>query len=318
VCEAALVRAVVADPAAPAGVRVDEVDEPRPGPRQVLVEAHHASLNRGDLNDARSGRVPPGAVLGSDVAGVVVKVAAAAEGPAVGTRVVALAPGAFASRVVVDVDALAEVPSTVDLAEAAALPVAGVAAIQAIRAGLLETPVKGARVLITGATGGVGRFAVQLATYAGGHVIAVARSDQAAELYALGAEEVVSDIDEVGEPLDLVLDNVGGPQLVQAWNRLAPGGCVQCVGWSSGEPAVFPPYSTVGPPKTLSSFLITPPVAPDLANLVRLVEAGSLRVPIAWRGPLTRIGDAADALLGRRIGGKAVLDVRRRTSARGS
>jgi NADPH:quinone reductase-like Zn-dependent oxidoreductase len=312
------VRAVVADPEAPAGVRVAEVDEPRPGPRQVLIEAHHAALNRGDVNDARSGRVPAGAVLGSDVAGVVVKPAAGGEGPAAGTRVVALAAGAFAGRVVADLDALAAVPSTVDLVEAAALPVAGIAAIQAIRAGLLETPVKGARVLITGATGGVGRFAVQLATYAGGHVIAVARPDRAAELRELGAEEVVGDIDELDEPLDLVLDNVGGPQLVQAWSRLAPGGSVQCIGWSSGEPAVFPPYSTVGPPKSLSSFLITAPVAPDLANLVRLVEAGSLRVPIVWRGPLTRAGEAVDALLARRINGKAVFDVRRRPSARGS
>src|SRR5262249_39409928 len=137
-------------------------------------------------------------------------------------------------------------------------------------------------------------------------------------LHELGAEEVVADIEGLADPVDLVLDNVGGLQLVQAWSRLAPGGSVQCIGWSSGEPAVFPPYSTVGPPRTLSSFLLAPPVAPDLANLVRLVAAGSLRVPIAWRGPLARVGDAAEALLGRRISGKAVLDVRRRASARGS
>jgi NADPH:quinone reductase-like Zn-dependent oxidoreductase len=306
-------RAVVADPEAAYGVRMADVDEPRPGPGQILVEAHHASLNRGDLNDARSGRVLPGSILGSDVAGVVVKAARGGDGPAVGTRIVAVAEGAFAGRVAVDVDALAEVPSTVDLAEAAALPVAGVAALQAIRAGLLETPVKGARILITGATGGVGRFAVQLATYAGGHVIAVARPDRAAELRELGAEEVVAEVADVAEPVDLVLDNVGGPQLVAAWGLVAPGGSVQCIGWSSGEPAVFPPYSTVGPARTLSSFLITAPVAPDLANLVHLVEAGSLRVPVAWRGPLTRIEDAAGALHERRISGKAVLDIPRRS-----
>ena len=114
---------------------------------------------------------------------------------------------------------------------------------------------------------------------------------------------------EVDEDVDIVLDNVGGPQLVAAWRRLAPGGSVQCVGWSSGEPAVFPPYATVGPARTLSSFLITAPVGPDLANLVRLVSDGSLRVDIGWRGPLARVGDAAEAMRTRRLRGKAVLDL---------
>lgn len=304
------VRAVVADPSVPGGFRLAEVESPTPEPGQVLVEAHHVSLNRGDLNDAKSGRVPAGAVLGSDVAGVVVRAAADGTGPTVGARVVALATGAFAKRVAVDVDALAEVPDGVDLAQAATLPVAGVAAIQALRAGSLETPVKGARVLITGATGGVGRFAVQLAAYGGAHVIAVASApDRIAELAGLGAEQVVTDITQVDEPVDLVLDNVGGRQLVAAWGLLASGGSVQCIGWSSGEPATFLPYSTVGPAKSLSSFLITAPIGPDLANLVRLAEAGSLRVNISWRGPLARIADAADAMLGRRVSGKAVLDL---------
>ena len=304
------VRAVVADPDARASMRLAEVDEPVPGPQQVVVEAHHVSLNRGDLNDARSGRVPVGGVLGSDVAGIVVRAAAEEGGPPVGARVVALTSGAFAKRVAVDIDALAEVPDGVDLAEATTLPVAGVAAIQALRAGTLDTRVKGARVLITGASGGVGRFAVQLAAYGGGDVIAVvSNTERAAELAGLGAEQVVTDLTQVDEPVDLVLDTVGGRQLVAAWGLLAPGGSVQCIGWSSGEPATFQPYSTVGPPKSLTSFLITAPVGPDLANLVRLVEEGSLRVKISWRGRLTRIAEAAEAMLGRRTNGKVVLDV---------
>jgi NADPH:quinone reductase-like Zn-dependent oxidoreductase len=303
------VRAVVADPDAPGGLRVAEVDPPRPSGRQVVVEAHHVSLNRGDLNDVRSGRVPPGDVVGSDVAGVVLRAARGGDGPEVGTRVVALTPGAFARRVVVDVDDLAEVPDGVDLAEAAALPVAGVAAIQALRAGGLETPVKGARVLVTGATGGVGRFAVQLAAYGGAHVIAVVGdASRQADLIRAGAEQVVTDVAEVDEPLDIVLDNVGGPQLVAAWSRLAPGGSVQCIGWASGEPAAFPAYAMVGPAKSLSSFLITSPVGPDLANLVRLVEEGRLRVDIGWHGPVTRIEEAVRAMAERRLSGKAVLD----------
>ncbi len=337
-CQAAGVamRAVVVDPESPEGFRLAQVDEPVPGPSQVLIDAHHVSLNRGDLNDApthgsarpndapthgsagptdaHSGRLPPGAVLGSDVSGVVVRSAADGQGPPVGARVVAFTSGAFAQRVVADVDSLAEVPAGVELAVAAALPVAGVAAVQALRAGLLETPLKGARVLVTGASGGVGRFAVQLAAYGGAHVIAVvADPARAAELTALGAEETVTEVEQVFEPVELVIDNVGGAQLVSAWSRLAPGGNVQCVGASSGQPSTFAPYATVGPAKSLSSFLITPPVGPDLTSLVRLVAEGSLRVPLAWRGPLARIADAADALRGRRVPGKAVLDVRARS-----
>jgi len=170
--------------------------------------------------------------------------------------------------------------------------------------------------LVVGAAGGVGRFAVQLAAYGGAHVIAVVGdAGRAAELTNLGAAQVVTDLGQITEPVDLVLDNVGGPQLVAAWGLLATGGSVQCVGWSSGEPATFAPYATVGPVKSLSSFLITAPVGPDLANLVRLVRDGSLRVDLAWRGPLARIAEAVEGLRDRRISGKAVLDLVSRRSA---
>jgi NADPH2:quinone reductase len=250
-------RALVVDPAAPGEVRLAEVAEPAAAPHQVLVEVHHVSLNYGDLNDARSGRVPPGAVLGSDAAGVVLR--AGDRGPVPGSRVVALASGAFAERVVVDADSLAEVPSTVDLAQAAALPVAGVAALRALRA---AGPLLGRRVLVTGASGGVGRFAVRLASIAGAHVIAAVGSAVRGEgLDKAGADEVV-----VG---------LGG----------------------------------IGPPKSLTSFLIDSVVAAELDTLVRLVEKGDLPVEVGWRGPLDRFAEAAGALRSRRVTGKAILDV---------
>jgi NADPH:quinone reductase-like Zn-dependent oxidoreductase len=301
-------RAIVVDPSAPAALRLADLPEPVAGPSQVLVEVHHASLNHGDLNDARSGRVAPGEVLGSDAAGVVVRAAADGGGPAAGTRVVALAPGAFAQRIAVEAAAMAEVPPSVDLAQAAALPVAGVAALRALRA---AGAVLGKRVLVTGASGGVGRFAVQLAALAGAHVIASVGSAARGEgLAKAGADEVVVGLDGVDRPVDLVLDNVGGPQLVTAWELLAPGGSVQSIGWASGEPAVFPPYSTIGPPKSLTSFLNAGQVGAELATLVQLVAAGRLAVEIGWRGPWEQATQAAEALLGRRVNGKAILESR--------
>lgn len=292
-------RALVVDPSAPEAVRLTEVAEPaaRDG---VLVEVRHASLNHGDLNDARSGRVPPGSVLGSDVAGVVLWGGSLAPG----TRVVGLASGAFAERVVIPADSIAEVPAMVDLAQAAALPVAGVAALRALRA---AGALLGKRVLVTGASGGVGRFAVRLASIAGAYVIASVGSLDRGD--GLDADEVVVGLEGIDSPVEVVLDNVGGPQLVAAWELLAPGGCVQSIGWTSGEPAVFPPYSTIGPAKSLTSFLNAGPVGAELVDLVRLVEAGELVVEIGWRGPLDRFADAAAALRARQVNGKAVLDV---------
>jgi NADPH2:quinone reductase len=299
------IRAVIADPEAPPGWRIATITPPVPGPGELLVAPRHVSLNRGDLETLQSGATPPGAVLGRDLAGTVVRTVPG--GPRVGSRVVALADGAFAARVAVAADAVAELPDEIELTDAAALPVAGLAAIQALRAGTLETPLRGARVLITGASGGVGRFAVQLAALGGGLVTAVAQPRHRASLVELGAESVVADPAEITEPVDLVLDTVGGAQLVAAWGLLAPGGTLQGIGWSSGSPACFPPHATRGLPRTLSTFLLTPPYGPDLAGLVSLVARNDLRVPVAWRGPLARLDEAASALWERRLAGKAVL-----------
>jgi NADPH:quinone reductase-like Zn-dependent oxidoreductase len=301
------VRALVVDPSAPAAVRLAEVADPVPGPGQVLVDVSHASLNHGDLNDARSGRVPVGAVLGSDAAGVVVRAAADGTGPAVGTPVVALTSRAFAERVAIGVGALARIPEGLDPARAVALPVAGVAALRSLRAAGAGP---GKRVLITGASGGVGRFAVQLAARAGAHVIAsVGSPGRGRGLAEAGADEVLTGLEGLDRPVDVVVDSVGGPQLVAAWNLLAPGGSVQSVGWTSGEPAVFPPYATVGPAKSLTSFVIEGDAGADLAELTELAARGALAVEVGWQGSWERFAEAAEALRGRRVPGKAVLRV---------
>jgi NADPH2:quinone reductase len=301
------VQALIVDPDAPDAMRIANVAEPTSGPAEALIEVHHVSLNHGDLNDARSGRIPPGGVLGSDASGVVIESAPDRSGPEVGARVVGLAQGAFAERIAVHVDSLTEVPDSVHLAEAAALPVAGLAALRALRA---AGPLLGRRVLITGASGGVGRFAVQLAAHAGAYVISsvgsVARGEGLAER---GADEVVVGLDGVDQPVDVVVDSVGGPQLVAAWGLLAPGGSLQSIGWTSGEPAVLPPYSTIGPPKSLSSFLNQGDATEELSTLVRLVADGSLSVEIGWRGPWRQFAEAVDQLRRRRVNGKAVLDM---------
>jgi NADPH:quinone reductase-like Zn-dependent oxidoreductase len=185
--------------------------------------------------------------------------------------------------------------------------VAGLAALRSLRA---AGPASGKRVLVTGASGGVGRFAVQLAAHAGAHVIASVGSVGREEgLAKAGADEVLIGLAGLDRPVDIVIDNVGGPQLVEAWRLLAPGGSLQSVGWTSGQPAVFPPYSTIGPAKSLNSFVNEGESDADLAILVQLVAEGSLCAEIGWRGSWERVAEAATALRGRRVSGKAVLDI---------
>jgi NADPH:quinone reductase-like Zn-dependent oxidoreductase len=126
----------------------------------------------------------------------------------------------------------------------------------------------------------------------------------------LGADEVVVDLTEIDEPVDVVLETVGGSQLVAAWELLAPGGSLHSIGYASGESAAFPPYSTIGPEKLLKSYLNDGKVGAELASLVGFVANRKLAVEVGWRGTWDQVEQAAEALLSRRVNGKAVLDVR--------
>ena len=300
-------QALIVDPEAPGGLRLGEAADPEPRADQVLVAVRHITLNYGDVNGARIR--PAGFVPGWDASGTVVAAAANGDGPPEGARVVTTAgtQGGWAERRAVDLDELAVVPDEIDLAEAAALPVAGVTALRALRR---PGPLLGRRVLVTGASGGVGRFAVQLAALGGAHVIASVGSVARGEgLPELGADDVAVGLDGVATPLDVVIDSVGGQQLVEAFGLLGEGGVIQGIGWTSGQEAVFPPYSTVGMRRSIEAFTKGPSSGPDIDYLLSLMRAGRLRVDVGWRGSWTRVAEAADALFGRRIAGKAVLDV---------
>ena len=299
-------RALVVDPDVPGSLRLGTAAVPRPAPGQLVLEVRHISLNRGEV--AFAGRLPAGTVPGYDAAGVVAGAAADGTGPGPGTRVAAFGAGAWAQRMAVDTTAVAEVPAGVDLADAAALPMAGLTALRTLR----SRPILGRRVLVTGAAGGVGRYAVQLAALGGAHVTAsVGSAARGGGLAELGADEVVVGLEGISRPVDLILDTVGGQQLAAAWPLLAPGGDVQSIGWASDEPAVFAPHSlfSLGAARTISTFGDVREAGPDLATLLGFVAAGRFSPEVDWRGSWERVTEAARALLDRRIAGKAVLDV---------
>ena len=302
-------RALVHDPGAPQGIAFGDVPDPEPGASEALIRVAATSLNFADVAFLPD-RGVPGAVPGFDAAGVVIDAARDGSGPPPGTRVVSFGwSGAWAERRAVDTAELAVVPQDVDLGIAAAVPVAGVTALRALRR---LGSILGRRVVITGASGGVGRFAVQLAARAGAHVVASVGSLERGEgLAALGAAEVVVGVDEISEPVYGAIDNVGGQTLTDVYRLLQPGGCVQSVGMASLEPTTidFEQARLRGGDTRIEAFAIGPAFGPDLALLVGLVAAGRLDAQVDWRGTWDKAADAAEALLGRRIRGKAVLEV---------
>ncbi|WP_282088624.1 zinc-binding dehydrogenase [Streptomyces tendae] len=303
-------RALVVDHSEAGPVRFADVDEPVPSTGEALVEIRHISLNFGELNYVR--QWPAGAVHGHDASGVVVRAAADGSGPSAGTRVaVGMAPHAWAERVAVSPASLGTVPEDVDLADAAALGIAGVTALRVLR----KRSLLARNVLITGASGGVGHFAVQLAALAGARVTALVGSpERAAGLRELGADKVLTDLTdlaETGDRFDLVLDTVGGPLVAQAWSSLAEGGTIHLVGYSSGQETTFPSGALFGfgEPRSIATYGDMTPTGGELTDLLGLLATGRLLAPVGLRGDWREVGDAVQALFARKVHGKAVLDV---------
>src|SRR5215213_403665 len=191
--EGVIMRAVVVDPESRARLSVAEVEEPEPGPSEALVRVAAVSLNRGEVRRAEASE--PGFRPGWDLAGTVERPAADGSGPGEGARAVGFLPsGGWAELAAVPTNSLAELPEGVSFDEAATLPVAGLTAMYALEKG--GGPL-GRDVLITGASGGAGLFALRLARMSGARVVALVRRQEHEELVReAGAHEVV--VDETG------------------------------------------------------------------------------------------------------------------------
>ncbi|MFC9327570.1 zinc-binding dehydrogenase [Kitasatospora sp. NPDC057015] len=280
-------------------------------PDEALVKVDAFSVNRGEIFqlEGPAGELRPG----KDLAGLVVQAAPDGSGPAVGQRVVGHpAGGSWAEYAAVPTGSLAVLPRSVTAAQAAALPLAGLTALRLLRT---AGSVAGRRILLTGASGGVGHYVTELAAAAGAEVTAVTASAERGErLTALGAAAVVREIGEAQGTFDLVLESTGGKNLPLALSRLAPRGELVWFGQASREPAVLDFFEFFAGPvsATLRHFSYADhdgPDAADLETLVRLVAEGRLHPEIGLTADWLRTSDVLADLRDRKVRGNAVLTV---------
>ncbi|NYE14751.1 zinc-binding dehydrogenase [Actinomadura citrea] len=283
-----------------------EVDEPVPRPDEALVKVAAFSVNRGETFQLESDR--PGWRPGKDIAGLVVQAAADGSGPAAGRPIVGHPPSAgWAEYVAVPTASLAEIPDPVPLRAAAALPLAGLTALRLLRA---SGTTAGTRVLLTGASGGVGHYFVELAAAAGAEVTAVtAAPERGRRLSELGAAVVHGVRDAVG-PFDVVLESTGGDDLPLALARVAPGGTLIWFGQASRRPVTLDFFGFFDGPEgaTIRHFhYAKAPYGEDLATLVRLTATGRLHPELGRVADWSETAAVLTELRERRVRGNAVL-----------
>ena len=285
-----------------------DIDQPQPASHETLVRVEAFSVNRGETFQLETDR--PGWRPGKDIAGLVVQAAADGTGPGAGKRVVGHPPAAgWAEYVAVPTDGLAELPDTVTTRQAAALPLAGLTALRLLRA---AGALAGRRILLTGASGGVGHYVVELAVAAGAEITAVTATPERGTRLAEFGAHLVATVSAAPGSYDLVLESTGGANLPAALARLRPRGTLIWFGQASRTPVTLDFFSFFAGPEsaTLRHFHYTDSDtadSEDLATLVRLVATGRLHPEIGrvadWADTETVLTDLRD----RRIRGNAVL-----------
>lgn len=323
-----LMRAVVRDSYGSAEVlRLDRVPLPPTKGKEVLVRVRAAGVDRGVWHLMTGtpylGRLafgipkPRNPVLGMDLAGIVVAVGPEVARFAVGDEVYGSGSGAFAEYAAAREDKLAAKPPGLSFEQAAAVPVSAATALQGLRdAGRIR---KGQRVLVTGASGGVGSYAVQLAKAFGAEVAGVCSTEKLDFVRSLGADHVVDylreDFADAAGRYDLILDIAGNPSIARLRRALTEGGTAVITGGEGGG------RLTGGIGRQLGALVLSPFIrqrlttflgltrSADLEQLSGLIQAGEVAPALDRTFPLSEAAAAIRYLESGKVHGKIVLTV---------
>ncbi len=288
-----------------AGLVYEQIDTPQPKAGEALVRVHAAAITRDEL-DWPVNRLP--AIPSYEFSGVVSAIGQGVDGITVGEPVYALSAfdrdGAAADYMVISKEFLAPKPKTLDHLQSASIPLAALTAKQ----GLFEHGqlAKGQRVLIHGATGGVGRFAIQLARLHGAYVIGTVSSRNIEAARKLGLDKVIeyptTRFEDVVSEVDLVFDTVGGDRLKHSPSVVRPGGRLVSV-------ASEPSQEQATARGVTALYFVVEPNGKQLDELAELADSGNLRPAIAEVFPLANARQAYERSLSARTAGKIVLRI---------
>ncbi|TGN66908.1 NAD(P)-dependent alcohol dehydrogenase [Nocardioides eburneiflavus] len=312
-------------------LRVAHVPRPVVSEGQILVRVRAAGLDRGTehlltgkpyaVRLAMGLRRPKNSVPGRDVAGVVAEVGAGVVGFTPGDEVYGVAPGSFAEYAVTSPDKLARKPAGLTFAQAAVVPISAGTALQALDTGRVQA---GQSVLITGASGGVGSYAVQIARALGADVTGVSSPAKADYVHAIGAHHVLTyphdDWADGTRRWDLIIDVAGNPTLRQLRRALTPRGTAVFVGGENAGAIIGMHRQVRG--ALLSPFIgqrLVPLVARESADhyqrLTHLIEAGQIDPALTRTYPLEHAADAVRQLERGAVRGKVAISVSAPTPA---
>ncbi len=290
-------------------LKLEEVPRLSPGTGQILVRVYSASVNpvdwkirRGYLKGVRPAPFPLS--MGQDFAGEVVEPGQAVKGFAVRDRVFGFAHGSYAEYAVAPVSAVAKIPESMDFATAAALPTAGLTALQIVRDLIAAKP--GMTLLIQGAAGGVGSMAVQIALHRGAHVIGTASGADIEYLQSLGVTETINyqreRFEDKVHDVDAVIDLVGGDTLNRSYAVVKNGGVLVTTVQSVDE--------NRAKRQGISAIqMLMQRNAADLAELAQLAAQGAVKPRLAQTVSLAEARKAQELSETGKVHGKIILKV---------
>jgi NADPH:quinone reductase-like Zn-dependent oxidoreductase len=315
----------------PDNVRVEDIEKPAPGDGDVLVRVHAASVNRADLDGIEPRpqfvrvlvglRAPRNHRLGIDVAGVVESVGAGVTrfkpGDAVFSDLFTARAGAFAEYVNAPETSWQAIPTGMPFEEAATLPHSAVLALQGLRLRNGRTPQPGDKVLVVGASGNVGPFAVQIAKALGAEVTGVCRTEKVEFVRSLGADHVIdyrtTDYTAAGATYDWIVDTDSHHSIFRVRRAIAPGGTYLTLGgtsWPILSAMLFGPVlSLFGGKRSMLMLWWKPFNEPDVDRIKELIAQGKVRPAIDRRYPLDEAADALRWVHDGHAKGKVVITV---------